>query len=78
MTAVTLSKVRRPPCSDPLRHTRRPSRTPPRQSVRQPCGEGAAPPPLYYVTRARPWGPPRPARKVYAVLRPLIEALDGS
>lgn len=63
MTAATLPKVRRPPCGDPLRRTRQPFRYPSRQSVRRPCGEGAATSPLTNVTRARPWGPPRPARK---------------
>lgn len=63
MSAATLPKVRRPPCGDPLRQTRRPSPSRSRQIVRRPCGEGAATSPLTNVTRARPWGPPRPARK---------------
>lgn len=62
MSAATLPKVRRPPCGDPLRRTRRPTRSLPREIARRPCGVGAATSPLTNVTRARPLGPPRPAR----------------
>ena len=62
MKAATLNK-----CGDPLAATPCGERgdlpLKPAQLLAVICGGGAATSPLTNVTRARPWGPPRPARK---------------
>lgn len=72
MSTAIPSNVQRPPCSDPLRRTLRPSRLRSRQFVRRPCGEGAATSPLTNVTRVRPWG-----RRVPLVAKRLARGEGG-